>query len=145
VILLKAPCEPKYVFLLEEDVALLRSLPRGFPQQYIFRHVKGNGAAKPGQQFGKDYLYGRWMDACRNLGIQGVPLYPGTRHSSEVALRQDGRTPEEIWRAAGTRSNKARERYLLVEGDELRSLYRQARTDTGLIRLPVSKSDKKIQ
>jgi integrase len=51
---------PKYIFMIDEDIEILHSMPRGFPEMFFFRHLKGNGAAKPGQQFGKDYLYKWW-------------------------------------------------------------------------------------
>jgi len=130
-ILILSPKEgpPKYLYLLQEDIELLRTLKPGFSNQYLFRHEKGSGAASPGDQFSKDYLYQVWRRACKACDpeVKGVSLYPGTRHSTEVDLRAKGRTPEEIWRAAGTRSNKARERYLQVTGDELKDLYADTR------------------
>ncbi|OEU68144.1 MAG: hypothetical protein BBJ57_10635 [Desulfobacterales bacterium PC51MH44] len=98
---------------------------------YFFRHIKGNGAAKPGQKFGKDYLYNKWKISCGNLGIEGVSLYPGTRHTSAVDLRTRN-SPEAIKRGMGTKSNKAFERYLQVTGNELRGLYQDTRLNTAL-------------
>ena len=112
----------KNVPLIEEDIKILEALPRGFPKMPFFRHEKGNGAAKPGSRFGKDYLYKWWKRACKNLGIEGVDLYGGTRHSSAMALRKY-RTPEEIKRATMHSTNKAFERYFQIEGDELRKIY----------------------
>jgi len=123
----------KFVYLLEEDVELLRGFPKGFPQLHFFRHLQGNGSAKPGQQFGSSFLWNEWRKACVDLGVEGVPLYPGTRHSTEVALREAGNSPEAIWRAAGTRSNMARQRYLLVQGNELRGIYRDARPERKVV------------
>ena len=45
---------------------------------------KGYSAGTP---FGEKYLYKWWKRACANLGIEGVDLYGGTRHSSTVAAR----------------------------------------------------------
>lgn len=117
---------PKYVYLIEEDVELLRSMPRAFPEMYFYRHLKGNGAAKPGQRFGKDYLYKWWKRACANLDIVGVDLYGGTKHSSAVDLRKR-HSPETVRRLTGHRTNKAFERYLQVTGDELRPVYADTR------------------
>ena len=127
-ILIARPKEkrPKFLWLLKDDVRLCYSIPKGFPEVYFFRHIKGNGGAKPGQQFGKDYLYRWWKKACANIGVEGVPLYPGTRHSSAISLRKQS-SPESIKRAMGTRSNKAFERYLQVTGDELRDIYARGR------------------
>jgi integrase len=105
---------------------LIHTLGRGFPEMHVFRHIKGNGAAKPGEKFGRDYLQRWWNQACKNLGIEGVPMYPGTRHSSAVALRTNN-SPEAIKRATGHKNNRAFERYLQVTGDELRSLYADTR------------------
>lgn len=66
------------------------------------------------------------MKACTNLGIEGVDLYGGTRHSSVRALRRY-RSPEEIKRAAMSETNKAFERYMGKDtDDDLRSVYRQS-------------------
>jgi len=141
-ILIKDPKEglPKYLYLIEQDTDLIKSLPKGFPTLPFFRHERGNGGAKPGQKFGPDYLQRWWNNACGNLEIVGVPLYPGTRHSTAVALRSD-HSPEAIKRGMGTKSNKAFERYLQVTGDELRGLYRDTRPNTVLIPYPVAKNE----
>jgi integrase len=124
--------EPKYVYLLKEDIELLAEnrMP-AHPETYYFRHIKGNGNAKPGDQFGRDYLQRWWGKACKNLGIEGVPLYPGTRHSSAVDLRKR-HSPEAVRRATMTKTNKAFERYLQITGDEVRDLYQDARTGNKL-------------
>jgi hypothetical protein len=64
------------------------------------------------------------VKACKNLGIEGVDLYGGTRHSSARALRAY-RTPEESKRATMHNTNKAFERYFAMESDDVRSRYRQ--------------------
>jgi integrase len=127
-ILIPQPKEqtPKYIYLLPEDIDLLSILPRSFPELYLFRHIKGNGGAKPNAQFGSDYLQKWWNKACKSLGIEGVSLYPGTRHSSAVDLRKQ-HSPEAIKRNMGTRSNKAFERYLQISAEEERTLTQDAR------------------
>ena len=64
--------------------------------------------------------------ACRNLGIEGVDLYGGTRHSSVRGLREKY-SPEEIKIATMHSSNKAFERYFQVDPEDLRQIYE----DTG--------------
>jgi len=118
--------EPKYIYLLPDDVKLLRQQPKGFPTLCFFRHIKGRGGNAPGSPFGKGYLYKWWKKACSNLRIEDVDLYGGTRHSSAIALRQ-GLTPEEIKRATGHRTQTAFDRYLEIQGDELRAIYAQTR------------------
>ncbi len=116
----------KTIPLLPEDLDLLRQLPRGLPDLYFFRHVSGTSGAKAGQRFGDKYLYKWWKRACENLGIEGVDLYGGTRHSSARALREF-RSPEEIKRATMHSTNKAFERYFQIELEDVREIYGDAR------------------
>jgi len=74
---------------------LLRFLPRGQPDLYFFRHGRGIKGVTAGERFGEKYLYKWWVKACGNIGIEGVDLYGGTRHSTGRELRKY-RTPEEI-------------------------------------------------
>jgi hypothetical protein len=57
------------------------------------------------------------------LGIEGVDLYGGTRHSTVRELRKY-RTPEEIRLGSMHSTNKAFERYVQVEPNDLRNIYR---------------------
>lgn len=113
---------PKLIAMLPEDIDLYQQY-RGLPHLYFFRHTKGNGAAKPGQQFGKDYLYKWWKKACANLGISGVDLYGGTRHSTATSLSQQF-TSDQIMKA-GTihKSNKAAQRYIQAEANNSLDIY----------------------
>jgi len=113
---------PKLVPLRAEDVDLIKALPRGFPHLPFFRHVPGISGCQAGQPFGEKYFYKWWKRACANLGIEGVDLYGGTRHSSARALGKY-RTPEEIRRATMHSTNKAFERYFQMEADDLRAIY----------------------
>jgi len=113
---------PKLVPLRAEDVDLIKALPRGLPHLPFFRHTTSHGGIKPGTKFGPKYLYKWWKRACANLGIEGVDLYGGTRHSSVRALGKY-RTPEEIRRATMHSTNKAFERYYQMEADDLRAIY----------------------
>ena len=114
--------KPVLVPLLDEDVWLIQGLPRGMPKLHFFRHTVWAGCPA-GTPFGKRSLYEWWMQACRNLEIEGVDLYRGTRHSSARALREY-RTPEEIRRATAHRTNKAFERYFQIEADDMREIYK---------------------
>jgi integrase len=130
---------PKLVPLVPEDVEAIRSLPRGLPHLPFFRHGRGIKGCREGQPFGEKYLYKWWTKACGKLGIQGVDLYGGTRHSSAMALREF-RTPEEIRRATMHSTNKAFERYFRVEADDLRAIYSQSRPSEGGKELAKKKS-----
>lgn len=119
-ILIRHPKENrmKVVYLLDEDIEILKSLPKAIdPELFLFRH-------KSGEQFGEKYFYKWWKRACKNLKIDGVDLYGGTRHSTVRALRKH-RTPEEIRYASMHSTNKAFERYYRQEGDDLREIYRE--------------------
>lgn len=113
----------KTVPLLDEDVELIKEFPKAFPELHFFRHVKGISGCKEGTPFGEKYFYKWWVRACNDLGIEGVDLYGGTRHSSAIALRKF-RTPEEIRRATMHSTNKAFERYFRIESDDLREIYK---------------------
>ena len=127
--------KPKLVPLLDEDVKLVqdiyRSIPQGLPEMRYFRHTKmespSRGRSIPDNKpFGEKYFYKWWVRACESLGVKGVDLYGGTRHSSAIALRKY-RTPEEIKRATMHSTNKAFERYFRIESDELRDIYNDAK------------------
>ena len=113
----------KAVPLIPEDIELLFSFPRGLPDLPFFRHPSGLKGVKAGQKFGDKYLYKWWKRACKNLGIEGVDLYGGTRHSTVIALRQFA-SPEQIKRATMHSTNKAFERYFRIESDEVREVYK---------------------
>lgn len=117
--------EQKYIILIEEDLQYVRR-HRGFPQQHFFRLTKGNGAAKPGDPFGKGLLYDVWKRACRNLGIEGVDLYGGTRHSSAQALREH-MSREEVKELTGHHTTASFSRYFWADVEVLRKGYEKAR------------------
>ncbi len=101
----------KYVYLDEEDIDIIRSMPKGFPDMFFFRHLKGRSGIKAGDQFGPKYFKVWWDQTCKNLGVEGVGLYGGTKHTVATALGQV-LTPEEIKRGGtGSRTNKAFDRY----------------------------------
>lgn len=88
----------------------------------FFRHVKGVSGCRPGQPFGQRYLYKWWKRACVNLGIEGVDLYGGTRHSSATALK-DILSPEQIKAGTMHETNRAFERYFQRNSDDAIQVY----------------------
>lgn len=116
------PAAHKQVALLPEHVDLIRGLPAGFPEQYFLRHDEGRHKGKP---YGINYLR-RWVwdPACQRLGIAGVSLYPGTKHSTVRGLRAYFR-PDEIQRGAGLSSNRAFDRYYRHEFEDELRIYRK--------------------
>jgi integrase len=122
-ILIKEPKEGtsdkgKYAYLDEEDVELIRSFPKGLPDMYFFRHIPGRKGLIAGSQFGPKYFKTWWDRACKNLGVEGVGLYGGTKHTVATALGQL-LSPEEIKRGGtGSKTNKAFDRYFQPQKHE---------------------------
>ena len=136
---------PKIIYLLDEDIELLREMPKGLPELYFFRHHKGNGNAKPGSQFGKDYLYKWWKSACKNLKIEGLDLYGGTRHSTATALGRE-LTPEQIKAGTLHKTNQAFERYFQSQQADAKMVYqRAAKLQRTYNKAEVVKLDKKLK
>lgn len=116
--------KPKVVPLTEEDIQLVHSMPVSLPDLKFFRNdgTDAHGLCRPGEPFGPDRLYRVWKRACKALGIEGVDLYGGSKHSTAQALRGMA-TFEEVRTMTGHASNKAFERYYRVEGDAMKDLY----------------------
>jgi integrase len=116
-----SPKEKKYksVPIIPEDIEILASFPKSAPATPFFRNEAS------GLVFSQNHFYKWWKRACRNLGVEGVDLYGGTRHSSARALRAYF-SPEEIKRATMHTSNAAFERYFRMESDDVRSIYRRS-------------------
>jgi len=102
----------RFAYLDAEDVDLIKSFPRSIdPDSYFFRHMATRSGIKVGVQFGPKCFKKWWDKACDNLGVKGVDLYGGTKHSTATALGEF-LTPEEIKRGGtGSATNKAFERY----------------------------------
>lgn len=117
--------KPKAVVLLDEDLEALREFPRAFPHVQFFRHAGGVKGTTPGQPFGEKYFWKWWKRACDNLGIKGVDLYGGTRHSSATAL-QEYFSPEEFKEATMHGTNSAFQRYFRIDIRKLKAVYEKA-------------------
>lgn len=116
---------PKIIPLLDDDIALLKEMPRGLPDLYFFRHASMGKGTKAGQRFGQRYFYKWWKKACANLGIEGVDLYGGTRHSTATALGKV-MSPEQIKVGTMHSTNKAFERYFQGRAQDARQVYQMA-------------------
>ncbi|MEW5736880.1 MAG: hypothetical protein AB1921_18695 [Thermodesulfobacteriota bacterium] len=122
----------KIIPLLPADIETLRGFPRAFPELPFFRHTKDfGGGTRAGEGFGKGYLRRCWGKACANLGVEGVDLYGGTRHSTVTALGQVA-TPEQIKRATDHKTNPAFERYFQKGAKEKLKIFELADSDNGL-------------
>jgi hypothetical protein len=108
----------KYAYLDDEDIAIIRSMPTGMPFMFFSRHQSGRSGIKQDNQFGPKYFKVWWDKACKKLGIEGVGLYGGTKHTVATALEAI-LTPEEIKRGGtGSRTNKAFDRYFQPQRQE---------------------------
>ena len=111
--------DPKFIHLLPEHADLIQSVwsPRGLPHMYFFRHLKTKSGVLAGVQFGPKYLKKWWDKACSNLGIKGVDLYGGTKHTTVTAAGKH-LTPEQIQRGGTGHTSDACRRYMLPDVNE---------------------------
>jgi len=110
--------EGKYAYLDPEDINLIQGMPKGLPDMYFFRHLPGRSGIVAGEQFGPKYFKVWWDRACNNLGVDGVDLYGGTKHTVATALGKY-LSPEEIKRGGtGHTTNKAFDRYFQPQKGE---------------------------
>ena len=129
--------KPKIVPLTTEDAELIKSIPVGLPTLPFFRHGDLSGANErySGKPFGLHYLSRVWQKACIRLGVNGVDLYGGTKHSTAMGMREVA-TFEEVRTMTGHTTNKAFERYFRSEGKDLQALYERRKSivspDNGL-------------
>ncbi len=113
--------KPKLVPLFDDDRAWLQDLPPALPATPFFRHLVSGPGFRAGIPFGERTLYKWWKRACANLGIDGVDLYGGTRHSSIVAAREL-LSFEDTKTLAGHRTNSAFERYFHRDLEHVRQV-----------------------
>lgn len=109
----------KFIHLDPEDCQLIESLwnPKGLPDMFFFRHLKSRKGVKAGNQIGPKLFKTWWDNACKNVGIEGVDLYGGTKHSTVTALGQL-MTPEQIQRGVTGHASDAFKRYMLPDVNE---------------------------
>ncbi|MBU0972877.1 MAG: hypothetical protein KKC20_19685 [Proteobacteria bacterium] len=131
----------KFVHLATEDCQMIKSLwePKGLPHMFFFRHLKSRSGVRAGVQFGPKYFKNFWDMACKNLGIIGVDLYGGTKHSTVTALGKV-LSPEQIQRGGTGHASDAFKRYMLPDANESRKVRQavskvQPQTDPVLIHL----------
>ncbi|WP_243546335.1 tyrosine-type recombinase/integrase [Pseudodesulfovibrio tunisiensis] len=121
----------KTVRLLDEHVEVLDWLKRKYPAlpgTLFFRHHNAIPPVKEGTPFGQKYLYVWWKRACKLVGVEGVDLYGGTRHTSTTQLAKlAGRDAAKD--ASEHDTNKAFDRYCQLQGErafEMSKLIRRA-------------------
>jgi integrase len=111
--------QTKTIRLMDDHLVIVKELKRRYPavpQTPFFRHVGGVKGTLPNKPYGKKYFYKWWIKACDVLGIKGLDLYAGTRHTS--ATQTARRLGKDAARAGlGNTSNKSIERYIQVQDD----------------------------
>lgn len=109
----------KVIRLIDDHVKTWRELQRQFPampDMPFFRHNGGINRVKAGEPFGEKYLYKWWTKACIEIGLEGVPLYPGTKHTTATETARLLGT-EKALTASGL-TNKAFNRYCEIENSD---------------------------
>jgi integrase len=112
----------KVVRLLPEHAALVAEQKRthpAMPSVCFFRHVAGRQSVKAGAPFGEKYLYKWWKRACAAIGVEGLDLYGGTRHTTVSGLAVAAGS-EAARDASMHETNKAFDRYCQTQ--DLRAL-----------------------
>lgn len=111
----------KVIPLIADDIEIVNRLPLAFDQSMPFFRHEADGKLC-GKAFGHDQLYRAWRRACGRLGVSGVPIYPGTKHSTAMGLRAIY-TPEQIKAQTLHSTSAAFNRYFQTGGEDLRSLF----------------------
>ncbi len=110
--------DPKYIILLQEHIELIQQIrgmvPRALPSTPFFRHLTSRSGVKTGVQFGPKYFNQWWLKACKNLGIEGVSVYPGVKHSTVTPLGML-LSPEQIQNDVTGHASDAFKRYYLPD------------------------------
>ena len=109
----------KLIRLLPEHAECWEKLRQEYPaigNVPFFRHPAGIKGCRENEPYGKRYLYKWWIKACQNLGIEGLDLYGGTRHSTTTAIAEMV-DHESAKKASGHQTNKAFERYCQAADD----------------------------
>lgn len=116
----------KSVPLLDEDDTFVKT-ESSLPHLRFFRHEekeKGNNQFDyQGRGFGKDHLYRWWRRACKDLGLSGVDLYGGTRHSRTQYLALMGVPVKDIDMALGDTTTECARRYYTMPLERLKEIY----------------------
>lgn len=106
----------KTIRLIPDHVDFWREMQRqhpALPETPFFRHIKGIAGTPAGSVIGKRHLNIWWKRACDVVGLDGVPLYPGTKHTTATETAK--RLGTEAARNASGLTNRAFDRYCDVQ------------------------------
>jgi integrase len=100
------------LYLYDDEIEALSAFPKTFPKMRFFRHTTTVGGVEIGSPMG-DKLWNRaWCRAAKKLGIEGVTLYPGTKHSTASAVA-NSEGLEAAKAMTGHKTNAAFLRYII--------------------------------
>lgn len=108
---------PKKVKLIPAHQRRLSLIVTGDQDKYLM-------SFRNGHRFGRDYLYNAWRKACLSLSVTGVPLYPGTKHTSATHMAKN--FPYRMVKEATGVSSAAFERYININQADVVGLYESA-------------------
>ena len=126
----------KIVKLVDDHIEQWKEFQKRYPalphMPFFRHHGKGKGY-KPDQQYGKDHFYRWWCRACDNLGIKGLDLYGGTRHTivTEIAKSAGSAAAK---KASAHETNKAFERYCQAEDETAFQMAKMIRGKKDVVR-----------
>jgi hypothetical protein len=83
-----------------------------------------------GDPFGEKYLYKWWVRACELLGVKGLDLYGGTRHTTVSALAVAAGT-DAARDASAHETNKAFDRYCQTQSERAFEMAKLVRRHQG--------------
>ncbi len=112
----------------------------GLPETPFFRHTVTIRRSKQGMVFGKNYLSKVWTKAAKEVGLIGVSLYPGTKHTTATATAE--LLGEEKAEKASGLTNKAFKRYCQTENKDAFDVVSEIRKVKKGKVLPLKKSSR---
>ncbi len=135
----------KRIKLVQDHVSEWKGLQAKYPAlpgAYFFRHTAGISGCTENERFGDKYLYKWWVKACDQVGLEDVPLYPGTKHTTATETAK--RWGTETARSVSGLTNKAFDRYCQVENSgafEVVTAIRNAKKKAHVLQFPKSKKE----
>lgn len=117
----------KVVRLVEEHIDMFRQFKDEYPampDMPFFRHCANGTNYKRDQQMGENCFRRWWNRACKEVGVEGVQLYGGTKHTTTTATAKM-LNREAAKAATGHKSDRAFDRYCQTEGQEALAVHEQ--------------------
>lgn len=123
----------KTVRLISEHVDFFKEMKSRFPsvpELKFFRHHRGVRSQKPNTPFGPKYFKTKWDEACQKLGVHGLDMYGGTRHTSTTEIARLAGT-QNAREATAHETNKAFDRYCQFQNDTAVKMAELLKRDKG--------------